>query len=110
MKARMNAPKNARRITDLQGGIHLLEKIVTVPNRLGIHARPAALLVRKASGFRSEITICLGEDEVNGKSIMGVMTLAAGKGTEILVRASGIDEEEALEVICKLISSGFGEE
>jgi phosphocarrier protein HPr len=86
------------------------QKTVTVPNRLGVHARPAALIVKKASSFRSEITIAAGGEEVNGKSIMGVMTLAAGQGTEILVTACGPDEEKAVEDLCALISSGFGED
>ena len=88
----------------------MYQKSVTVPNRLGVHARPAALIVKKASSFRSEITIAAGGEEVNGKSIMGVMTLAAGQGTAILVTASGPDEEKAVEELCTLISSGFGED
>ncbi len=88
----------------------MTRRTVIVPNRLGIHARPAALIVKKASSFRSEITIAAGPEEINGKSIMGVMTLAAGQGTELTVTASGSDEEKAVESLCELIASGFGED
>lgn len=88
----------------------MYQKAVSVPNRLGIHARPAALIVKKAAIFASEIMISNGLEEVNGKSIMGVMTLAAGQGTELLITASGEDEERAVEEICILVSSGFGED
>jgi len=88
----------------------LFQQNVTVPNRLGVHARPAALIVKKASAFKSEIGIAAGGEEVNGKSIMGVMTLAAGQGTELLVTASGPDEQRAVEELCALIGSGFGED
>lgn len=88
----------------------MTRRTVIVPNRLGIHARPAALIVKKASSFRSEITIAAGSEEINGKSIMGVMTLAAGQGTELAVTATGPDEEKAVEALCELIASGFGED
>ncbi|MDM7992180.1 MAG: HPr family phosphocarrier protein [Candidatus Fermentibacter sp.] len=88
----------------------MYQKAVAVPNRLGVHARPAALIVKKAAVFASEITISNGIEEVNGKSIMGVMTLAAGQGTELLISASGEDEERAVEELCSLVSSGFGED
>ncbi|NLP04748.1 HPr family phosphocarrier protein [Candidatus Fermentibacteria bacterium] len=88
----------------------MTRRTVIVPNRLGIHARPAALIVKKASSFRSEITIAAGSEEINGKSIMGVMTLAAGQGTELAVTACGPDEEKAVEALCELIASGFGED
>lgn len=85
-------------------------RTVTVPNRLGIHARPAALIVRKASEYKSEVFISNGVDEVNAKSIMGVMTLAAGGGSSVTVSAQGPDEQEALDGLCGVIESGFGEE
>lgn len=88
----------------------MFQQKVTVPNRLGIHARPAALIVKKASSFRSEISIASGGEEVNAKSIMGVMTLAAGQGTELLVSANGPDEQKAVRELCELVSSGFGED
>jgi phosphocarrier protein HPr len=88
----------------------LFQQTVLVPNRLGIHARPAALIVKKASSFRSEIAIASGGEEVNAKSIMGVMTLAAGQGTELLISATGPDERKAVQELCQLVNSGFGED
>jgi len=88
----------------------LYQKTVVVPNRLGVHARPAALIVKKAALFACEITISTGVEEVNGKSIMGVMTLAAGQGTELLISASGEDEISAVDELCALVASGFGED
>lgn len=85
-------------------------RTLTVPNKLGIHARPAALIVRKASEYRSEVFISNGVDEVNAKSIMGVMTLAAAGGTRISVSTDGPDEDAALEGVCAVIETGFGEE
>ncbi len=88
----------------------MYQKTVVVPNRLGVHARPAALIVKKAAVFRSEISISTGVEEVNGKSIMGVMTLAAGQGTELLVSAEGEDEIQAVDDLCALVAAGFGED
>jgi phosphocarrier protein HPr len=82
---------------------------VMICNPLGLHARPAAELVKIASRFRSRVKLCLGEDEVDGKSIMGVMMLAAPRGSELLVRAEGVDEEAAVEALVGLIKNGFGE-
>lgn len=83
---------------------------VEVPNKLGVHARPAALIVKTAAGFKANIHLAVKNDDVNAKSIMGVMTLAAGKGTEITVYAEGADEKEAVEALVALIAEGFGEE
>lgn len=83
---------------------------VRVPNKLGIHARPAALIVRTAVEYDSEVWISNGEDRVNAKSIMGVMTLAASGGTEVTVSADGDDASEAMEAVAEVIRSGFGEE
>lgn len=88
----------------------MYQKTVIVPNRLGVHARPAALIVKKAALFASDITISTGLEEVNGKSIMGVMTLAAGQGIELLISASGEDETSAVDELCALVASGFGED
>jgi phosphocarrier protein len=88
----------------------LLQKTLTIVNKLGLHARAAAKLVKLASTFGSDIYLKRKQREVNGKSIMGVMLLAAGKGTEIELSVSGEDEEEAFKKIVELIKSGFGEE
>jgi len=81
-----------------------------VVNKLGIHARPAARIVKIASIFDSSITLSIEGDSVNAKSIMGVMTLAACRGSIIEVTAEGSDENEAVHSIVDLIGNGFGEE
>lgn len=88
----------------------MIEKKVNVQNKLGIHARPAALLVRTASRFASDIFIIKDGQEVNGKSIMGVMALAAEYESEIILRANGEDEQKAVEKIAKLFLNKFEED
>ena len=83
---------------------------VTIVNKLGLHARAASRLVNCASGFASEIRLVKGTRSVNGKSIMGVLTLAAARGTELVIEAEGADEEQALEAVTGLIAERFGEE
>jgi phosphocarrier protein len=87
----------------------MVERSVQIVNKLGIHARPAAEIVRNAARFKSSITIIRDDMEVNGKSIMGVMMLAAECGSTILIRADGVDEEDAAAGLTALITSGFGE-
>ena len=82
----------------------------TIKNRLGLHARAAALLVKTANRFASEITIEKDGVEVNGKSIMGILMLAASKGTKITVKVNGKDSTQAVQVLGKLIEDKFGEE
>lgn len=83
------------------------ERLVTVKNKLGLHARPSALLVEIASKFVSEITLEKDGLEINGKSIMGVMMLAAEVGSMVLVRAEGKDEIDATKEISKMIERKF---
>lgn len=87
----------------------MAERSVQIVNKHGLHARPAAEVVKAASRFKSDITIARDDLEVNGKSIMGVMMLAAEFGASITLRASGPDAEEALDALCALVSSRFGE-
>lgn len=87
----------------------MAERCVKIVNKNGLHARPAAEIVKTASKFTSDIIIVRDELEVNGKSIMGVMMLAAECGAEVTLRATGPDESDAVEAIAKLISSKFGE-
>lgn len=87
-----------------------VEREFDILNRLGLHARAAAQLVRMANGFASEIHVVKDAMEVNGKSIMGVLMLAAPKDTKILIRAIGPDAEEAVAAIGELIARKFGEE
>lgn len=82
---------------------------VTVKNKQGLHARPSALLVRAATKYRSEFHIEKGDMTVNGKSIMGVMMLAAECGSTLWLIADGVDEEYLIEEITALINSGFNE-
>jgi phosphocarrier protein len=85
------------------------ERNVTIANKLGLHARAAAKLVTMASAYSSEIDIIKNDQSVNGKSIMGIMMLAASKGTELVIRTSGDDEQEAADKLEKLIAEKFGE-
>ena len=83
---------------------------VTVVNKLGIHARPSARITQVATGFSSEVWMTRKGRRINAKSIMGVMMLAAGKGSTLLIETEGEDEDEALAALVELIESGFGEE
>ncbi len=85
------------------------EKRFVIKSKLGLHARPAALLVQTANRFKCEVEVQKGREKVNGKSIMGIMTLAAGAGSSITVRTSGEDAFEAMEEIGRLIKDNFGE-
>ena len=83
---------------------------VTIVNKLGLHARAASRLVNCASGFAAEIEIVRGTRSVNAKSIMGVLTLAAGIGTELVIEADGPDEQQALDAVIALFKDRFGED
>lgn len=87
----------------------MIERTVTIENRYGLHARPAAEFVKLSSKFTSVITVEKDGLEVNGKSIMGVMMLAAECGSNLRIRAAGTDSEEAVEALVQLIQSRFGE-
>ncbi len=86
-----------------------VDRTVTIRNRLGLHARPAGEFVKVASKFNSNVTVSKGELEVNGKSIMGVMTLAAECGSKVTVRADGEDAESAVEALAELLDREFGD-
>ena len=88
----------------------MVEKTVTIKNRLGLHARPAALFVKTAAQFNSDISVIKDGLEVNGKSIMGVMMLAAEQGSKLTIRANGEDEQEAIAALEKLIEDKFYED
>ncbi len=90
--------------------VKVAERRVRVQNRLGLHARPAAELVKMSARFRSEIHISKDGLTVNGKSIMGVLMLAAEKGTEIVLRGEGPDADEAVEALGEFFERGFREE
>ena len=81
----------------------IVEKVVTIKNKQGLHARPAALFVQIANKFSSEVTIVKGRHKINGKSIMGIMMLAAGAGSKITVIAEGDDADKAIAELEKLL-------
>lgn len=85
-------------------------RVVTVVNRRGLHARASARFVKLASEFAAEVTVARNGAEVSGRSIMGLMMLAAGPGTEIEVEARGRDAERALAALAGLVDDGFDEE
>ncbi len=87
-----------------------LSQEMVILNRYGLHARPASKFVKLASRFKSSIYVEKDGEEVNGKSIMGLMMLAAGEGSHILVKATGPDAREALDELQKLVDEKFGED
>jgi phosphocarrier protein len=88
----------------------MTERVITVINRAGIHARPSAILVQTTKNFSSNIYIEKNSDRINAKSIMGIITLGAAYGTELKIIAEGEDEEAAVEAVVKLFESKFEEE
>lgn len=88
----------------------MVERILTVQNRAGIHARPAAIIAQTSNKFESEISIVRDDAVVNAKSIMGVIAMGAGYNTQLTIRAEGPDESEAIEVLEELFNSKFEEE
>ena len=88
----------------------MIRRRVVVPNRLGLHARAAARFVHTASRFRSKVTVSRGEKTMDGKSILGLLLLAASQGAQIEIAGDGDDEGPAIEALFALVESGFGEE
>lgn len=88
----------------------MVERKIEVINKLGLHARPAAMLVQNASKFKSEIKLQKEDVEANAKSILGVMMLAAEIGSFVTIKAQGEDEQQAVEAIARLFEEKFGEE
>ncbi len=97
-------------MADYCRGSKMTEKILTVRNRAGIHARPAAIIAQTANKFKSEITLSRDDATINAKSIMGVITMAAGYNTNLTIKADGPDETEAVAAIENLFESKFEEE
>lgn len=85
------------------------EREARIVNPLGMHARPAAEFVKTANRFRSQVSVRRGDLTVNGKSIMGMMMLAAERGSTLVIAASGEDAAEALDALCELVAAGFNE-
>ena len=88
----------------------MIRSTATISNKLGLHARASAKLTKLAGSFKSEIHLSRNGRRINAKSIMGVMMLAAAKGSTVTLETEGEDEKEAMEALAELISSGFGEE
>ena len=88
----------------------MTSRTVTVANRLGLHARAAARFVHLASRFQSQVRVTRGSQTMDGKSIMGILLLAAAVGTPLTVSADGQDEQAAVDALCGFIESGFGED
>lgn len=87
----------------------VIERKVRIVNELGLHARPAAAFVKVAGRFTAEVTVSRDDMVVNGKSIMGVMTLAAEPGSELTIRAEGDDAQAAVDALVNLVAAGFHE-
>jgi phosphocarrier protein HPr len=86
----------------------MISKEVTILNKQGLHARPATALVNTAAKFKSEIFICRDNKKVNGKSILGLLVLAAEYGSHLTIEADGPDEQEAIETLEQLVKDHFG--
>jgi phosphocarrier protein HPr len=87
----------------------VIERDVEIVNRLGLHARAAAKLVHLAGSFECDVTLSQDGEQVDGKSILGILLLAAGQGSRVALRCDGDDEEEAMEALTGLIADKFGE-
>ncbi|HET7437604.1 MAG TPA: HPr family phosphocarrier protein [Thermoanaerobaculia bacterium] len=87
----------------------MIQREIEIKNKLGLHARAAAKFVHTASRFKSDVKVRKGDEEVDGKSILGILLLAAGRGTTITVKADGSDERDALDAVEKLIDAKFDE-
>ncbi len=88
----------------------MIERETEIVNRLGLHARAAAKLVHTAGRFASQVMVCREGEEVDAKSILGVLLLAAGQGSRVVVRCEGQDEEDAMQAVTTLIANRFDEE
>lgn len=88
----------------------MFSRTVTVTNRLGLHARAAARFVHLASRYQSQVRVTRGSQTMDGKSIMGVLLLAAATGAALTVSAEGEDEQQAVDALCGFIETGFGED
>jgi phosphocarrier protein len=87
----------------------MVEKEIVVKNKLGLHARAAVKFVNLANRYSSAVRVVKDETEIDGKSILGILTLAATQGTPIMIRVSGKDEDEAVKALVRLVNGKFGE-
>ena|SRR6185437_10522526 len=105
----MNGPGDASNPPDDQSAFPVT-RVVEIVNKKGLHARASAKFVQIAETFDAAITVTRGNESVGGTSIMGLMMLAAGPGSSITVAATGVQAEDAVDALCTLVTSGFGEE
>jgi phosphocarrier protein HPr len=94
----------------VKGAPDVVSRVVSISNPLGMHARAAARFVHAATGFRSQVRVSRGTRTTDGKSIMGILLLAAARGTALTITTDGPDEREALDALCALIETGLGED
>ena len=95
--------------SDVSSATNSVTKELVVQNKMGVHARPAAMIVRITNKFKSEVFVEKDDEQVNGKSIMGLMMLAAGHGETIKITTQGVDAEAAMADLEALVKSGFGD-
>ena len=88
----------------------MMSRECVIRNKLGLHARAAAKFVHTATRFTSQIRVSRGGKTMDGKSIMGILLLAAAAGTTVIITADGVDEADAVDALCRLVEGGFGEE
>jgi len=106
----LNCPGRIRESISMERNEQTMqERRVRIPNRMGMHARPAAEFVKLAEKFQANILVSKDGLEVNGKSIMGVLMLAAEQGSEMVIKGAGADADEAVDALAELIQRGFGE-
>jgi len=94
----------------VKGAPDVVSRVVSISNPLGMHARAAARFVHAATGSRSQVRVSRGTQTTDGKSIMGILLLAAARGTALTITTDGPDEREALDALCALIETGLGED
>ena len=93
----------------MKAGVLMFSREIAITNQVGLYARPATFFIQKANEFKSTMTVEKEDRKVNAKSLLGVLSLGITKGTRITIAAEGPDEEEAVNALCALISSNFGE-
>lgn len=93
----------------MKRGIIMYSKEITITNQVGLYARPATFFIQKANEFRSTVMVEKDERKVNAKSLLGVLSLGITRGSTVTISAEGPDEEQAVNAICELVASNFGE-
>ncbi len=97
-----------RKESCVKGGVYMTSVQIVLRNETGLHARPASLFVREASKYKSEVKVIKDEKEYNAKSIMTILSMQAGKGTKLVIKAEGEDEKDVVKALKALIDNNFG--